>query len=183
MIKHIEMKFLIITLIGYLGIMHLPIIQASANYVEDTYDISDNTSYIEQNHRYGFTDDDIYLLTQLLCGDKSYSGDGEYDFSWYLENGKELNYEEIGKVLCVVMNRVRSDIYSDSVKEVVLQKGQFVVFPRNLKADPDEASIEVIREWCEKYDAWDDEIQIIPEDHLYFCAGPNGTNVTRADWR
>lgn len=133
--------------------------------------------------RYGFTDEDVYLLTQLLCGDKDYHGDGEYDFDWSLQMGFDINYEEINKVLGVVMNRVRSDNYPDTVKEVVLQPCQFIVFPKNLYSTPDEQAIEVVRQWCIDYDNWVYNKYTIPEDHLYFSAGPNLTNVTRAIWR
>lgn len=124
--------------------------------------------------RYGFTDDDTYLLTQLLCGDKNISGDGEYDFA----NQKEINYCEISKVLCVVMNRVRSDIYPNTVKDVILQSGQFVTFPKKLNSVPDEQAIKKVKEWCDAYDRWDSGIQVVPEDHLYFT-GDGVKNHTR----
>jgi len=128
--------------------------------------------------RYGFTDDDIYLLAQLLCGDASIDGDGEYDFVWSALHGR-MNYYEMGKVLCVVMNRQRNGYWGDTVREVVLAKGQFVVFPKNLKTKPHDIAMERVRDWCYDYDRWDYRLQVIPESHLYFRAGPNLTNVTR----
>lgn len=137
--------------------------------------------------RYGFTDDDIYLLTQLICGDADFEGDGEYDFQWSVEKGYDVNYQEISKVLEVVMNRVHSDQFPNTVKEVIHQqrKGiyQFIVMPRNLNVTPNEACIQVIREWCEAYDRWSKGVQSIPKDHLYFHSGPNLTNITSTNWR
>lgn len=135
------------------------------------------------NPRYGFTYDDVYLLAQLLCGDESYYGDGEYDFGWDIAMGNDLNYFEIGKVLCVVMNRVQNDDFPNTVTEVILQRGQFVVMPSNSNKTPDEYVTQVIQEWCSAYDNWDTNIQVIPEDHLYFESGPNLTNITKTDWR
>lgn len=130
--------------------------------------------------RYGFTEEDIYLLAQLLCGDESIDGDGEYDFVWNLQNDKPY-LEEMGKVLNVVMNRQRSGQYSTVVRDIVLQKSQFSPMPENLNTTPSDLAIEAVREWCRAYDAYTD-VQIIPEDHLYFTAGPGLTNVTRRDW-
>lgn len=134
--------------------------------------------------RYGFTSEDIYLLAQLLCGDASKDGDGEYDFGWDLQNGNEINYYEISKVLCVVMNRVRDPNYfPNTVSEVILQPGQFAVIPRNLKANPCPLVIEVVRAWCEAYDRYDYGIQTIPTNHLFFHSGPHLTNVTSVTCR
>lgn len=133
--------------------------------------------------RYGFTENDIYLLAQLLCGDKNKDGDGEYDFTWNIQNDRPIDYHQIGLVLCVVMNRVRSDSFPNTVKDVILQSGQFSVFPQNLKSDPDPLVIQEIRNWCEVYDIWNTTIQCIPENHLYFSSGPNLTNISRANWK
>ena|GEM_PF-4358871 len=129
--------------------------------------------------RYGFTEDDIYLLAQMMCGDAKRDGDGEYDFEWFPVYGKELNQEQINLPLAVVMNRVRSDKFPDTVKEVVIQKGQFTVFPKNLYSTPGEFALEKVREWCEAYDLGEDWVQTIPEDHLYFRSAPGLTNVSR----
>ena len=126
--------------------------------------------------RYGFTDDEVYLLAQLLCGSSTKSGDGEYDFVW---KGTCTNYCEMSKVLCVVMNRVRSGSFPNTVAGVVLQKGQFSVMPKNASKTPDPVAVEKVQEWCTAYDNWDVGVQNVPENHLYFSAGPNMTNVTR----
>lgn len=146
-----------------------------ANMAED---ISFTSTPIEEfKPRYGFTDEDIYLLAQLLCGGKNMDGDGEYDIDFQ----EEINYYEVGKVLGVVMNRVCSEDFPDTVKEVVLQKGQFSPMPHNLKKEPSDIALQTVREWCEAYDRGDNFIQIIPECHLYFAG--NGTiNITRANY-
>ncbi len=129
--------------------------------------------------RYGFTDDEVYLLAQLLCGSSSIDGDGEYDFVWTAKYDPDnINYCEISKVLCVVMNRVRSEQFPNTVSEVVLQKGQFSPMPKNAKKTPDDIAIQKVQEWCDAYDNWDTGVQNVPEDHLYFHAGPHLTNVT-----
>lgn len=136
---------------------------------------------IKVKPQYGFTEDEVYLLAQLLCGSDEISGDGVYDFDWSAEHAK-INHAEISKVLCVVMNRVRSDEFPDTVTEVVMQKNQFGVMINNVSVTPSDIAIEEVREWCEAYDKWDKGVQTIPEDHLYFSAGPNLTNVTRKDY-
>lgn len=129
---------------------------------------------------YGFTDEEVYLLAQLLCGSSKVDGDGEYDFVYTAKYFPDkLNYCEISKVLCVVMNRVRSEQFPNTVSEVVLQKGQFSPMPKNAKKTPDDIAIQKVQEWCDAYDNWDTGVQNVPEDHLYFSAGPNLTNVTR----
>lgn len=132
--------------------------------------------------RYGFTNDDIYLLAQLLCGQDKISGDGEYDF---VCRGKlvEPYFPEMSKVLCVVMNRQRSGCFPNTVKGIITQKGQFSVIPNNLHATPSVQAIETIQQWCDAYDNYDSSIQTIPEDHLYFYAGKNNTNVTRENYK
>ena len=138
------------------------------------------TLYSLKEPCYGFTEEEVYLLAQLVAGDKDRSGDGEYDFTWAVLNDIEPNYYEIYKVLNVVMNRVsHKELWPDTVKEVVLAPGQFSVMPRNLSADPHHLVIGVIQDWCDRYDDGDQEIKVIPEDHYFFRAGPNLTNVTR----
>ena len=135
---------------------------------------------VVEEPRYGFTDDEVYLLAQLLCGSSEVDGDGEYDFVYTAKYFPDkLNYCEISKVLCVVMNRVRSEQFPNTVSEVVLQKGQFSTMPKNAKKTPDDIAIQKVQEWCDAYDNWDTGVQNVPEDHLYFSAGPNLTNVTR----
>ena len=128
--------------------------------------------------RYGFTDDEVYLLAQLLCGSANIDGDGEYDFVWAVKYEDETNYAEISKVLCVVMNRVRSDSFPNTVTDVVMQKGQFSVMPRNAQETPSDIAIQTVQEWCDAYDRFDGGAQNIPEDHLYFT-GNGITNTTR----
>jgi len=131
--------------------------------------------------RYGFTDDEVYLLTQLLCGDESIDGDGEYDFVWHVQNGGNY-YEEMAKVLSVVMNRQRSEDFPNTVTDVVLQDGQFSPMPENTSTHPSEIALEEVRKWCNLYDLYDEMAQVAPEDHLFFSAGSNLTNITRKDW-
>lgn len=124
--------------------------------------------------RYGFTDDDVYLLAQLICGDAATDGDGEYDIDYQ----EEINYYELSKVLSVVMNRQRDERFPDTVKEIVLANGQFSVFPRNLNSSPSEKALKNIRDWCEAYDRYNINTQCAPEDHVYFT-GDGITNHTR----
>lgn len=134
----------------------------------------------EPELRYGFTDEDIYLMAQLLCGSKDIHGDGEYDFVWGHMQG-EMNYYEMSKVLCVIMNRVRNDHFPDTVYDVITQPGQFVD-ARNIYTIPDDIAIDEIRKWCESYDNWDFGVQCIPENHLFYD-GDGRENHTRETWR
>ena len=132
----------------------------------------------EVESRYGFTEDEIYLLAQLLCGDKSVDGDGEYDIDYQ----KEINYYEVSKVLCVVMNRVRSKDFPNTVAEVVLQKEQFSVMPQNADKEPSDIALQTVREWCEAYDNHANFIQVVPNNHLFFT-GDGKINTTRAKYK
>ena len=132
--------------------------------------------------RYGFKDWEILLLAQLLCGDATIGGDGEFDFTWHAVQGQPY-YEEMAKVLCVVMNRQRSEQFPNTVREVVMQEGQFAVMPKNEISKPAAIAIEKIQEWCEAYDKYDPKAQVIPEDHLYFNSGPDLTNITRSNFK
>lgn len=131
----------------------------------------------EPEPRYGFTEDEVYLLAQLLCGSGNKDGDGEYDIDFKTE----INYCEVAKVLCVVMNRVRSDSFPNTVTDVVMQKGQFSVMPLNAQKTPSDIAIQTVQEWCDAYDRFDGGVQNIPEDHLYFT-GNGVTNTTRAKY-
>ena len=126
--------------------------------------------------RYGFTEEEIYLMAVLLCGSKDVDGDGEYDFDY----GNDGRYDQISLVLCVVMNRVRSDVYPDTVSEVIWQKGQFSPMPQWNKKLPQvsDISLQRVTEWCKAYDAHDMGVQSIPEDHLYF-SGNGMENYSR----
>lgn len=151
--------------------------------IEPTYSRSKPETLVitEPPMRYGFSESEIYLLAQLLCGDGSIDGDGEFDFVWQYEHDKPYK-EELAKVLCVVMNRQRSDIYPNTVTDVVMQPEQFTPMPENSHTSPSDIATQEVRKWCEAYDYYDPACQIVPEDHLYFSAGPNLTNVTRRTW-
>lgn len=129
--------------------------------------IPEETPVIEQEPaRYGFSDEELYLLTVLLSGSKNVDGDGEFDVDF----GRSDEYDQISLVLGVVMNRVRSDLYPDTVSEVVWASGQFEVMPQWANGLPDvsQTSYERVTEWCAAYDTGDPGVQSIPEDHLYF---------------
>lgn len=125
--------------------------------------------------QYGFTDDEIYLLAQVLSGDGDVDGDGEYDIDFQ----DEINYYEVGKVLGVIMNRVRSDDFPNTVTDVVTQKGQFSVIPRNLTREPSDISLQTVKEWCTAYDNYINLVQVVPKNHLFFT-GDGKINTTRA---
>ena len=130
----------------------------------------------EVEPRYGFTEDEIYLLAQLLCGDENISGDGEYDIDFVDQS--DINYYEVSKVLCVVMNRVRDDRFPSTVEDVVLAKNQFAVMPKNLKATPSEMALTIVEGWCKAYDEFDVGTQCVPENHVFFT-GNGVSNITR----
>ncbi len=130
----------------------------------------------EVEPRYGFTEDEIYLLAQLLCGDENISGDGEYDIDFVDQS--DINYYEVSKVLCVVMNRVRDDRFPNTVEDVVLANNQFVVMPKNLEATPSKMALTVVEDWCKAYDEFDVGIQCVPENHVFFT-GNGVSNITR----
>jgi hypothetical protein len=134
----------------------------------------------EVEPRYGFTEDEIYLLAQLLCGDENISGDGEYDIDFV--DPSNINYYEVSKVLCVVMNRVRSKDFPNTVADVVLQKGQFSVMPQNANKEPSDIALQTVREWCEAYDNHSNFIQVVPTNHLFFT-GNGVANITRAKYK
>ena len=140
-------------------------------------DISETPTFIDKKVqlRYGFTDDEIYLLAQVLSGDGDVDGDGEYDIDFQ----DEINYYEVGKVLGVIMNRVRSNDFPNTVTDVVTQKGQFSVIPRNLTREPSDISLQTVREWCTAYDNYINLVQVVPNNHLFFT-GDGKINTTRA---
>jgi len=155
---------------------HVYSINSDTQMAPEPLILKENWAEEEVPPRYGFTDEDVYLLAQLLCGSGEKDGDGEYDFDFK----EEINYYEIAKVLCVVMNRVRHEqYYSDMLSEVVLDPGQFIVFPRNVGSVPSQKAIDIVKEWCDAYDRWDIGMQCIPEDHIFF-SGNGITNETRA---
>ncbi|MDX9917313.1 MAG: cell wall hydrolase [Gudongella sp.] len=129
--------------------------------------------------RYGFTDDDIYLMTVLLCGSGDTDGDGEYDVDF----GNQDNHEQISLVLSVVMNRVMSSKFPNTVSEVIWAPNQFSPMPRWRgglpKVKPE--SYAIVKAWCDAYDSNDLTVMSIPETHLYFTG--NGTiNKSRERW-
>jgi hypothetical protein len=117
-----------------------------------------------QTPRYGFTENEIYLLAQLICGSKDTDGDGEYDFDFK----KEVDSKQVDIVLGVVMNRVRSEKFPNTVTEVVMARNQFSVMPGNAEKMPSDIALERVGRWCAEYDAWETDTQNIPETHLYF---------------
>ena len=116
--------------------------------------------------RYGFTEDEIYLMAVLLSGSKYVDGDGEFDIDY----GRDEEYDQISLVLGVVMNRVRSENWQNTVSEVIWRKGQFSVMPQWKKGLPEvsDISLQRVSDWCKAYDAHDLGVQTIPEDHFYF---------------
>ena len=126
--------------------------------------------------RYGFTDSDIYLMTVLLCGSGKTDGDGEYDIDF----DTNIDHDQVSLVLSVVMNRVMSDRFSNTVPEVIWTRGQFSPMSRWKNGLPtvSDKSYQIVKDWCVAYDAYDLSIMSIPEDHLYF-AGNGKINISR----
>lgn len=126
--------------------------------------------------RYGFTDDEVYLMAVLLSGSKYVDGDGEYDVDFYNQD----NYEQIALVLNVVMNRVNSDVFQDTVEEVIWAPGQFSPMKRWTNGLPEvsDISLKIVKEWCRSYDTYEPESQTIPDNHLYFT-GNGVINISR----
>lgn len=127
---------------------------------------------------YDFSDEEIILLAQLLCGSPTISGDGEYDFESQIPSG-QINWVEVNKVLEVVMNRTLTPgVYADNIKDVLLQPGAFSVFPKNLNTTPSKEVIASVKYWCDSFNSAE-YIASVPSDHFWFSAGSRGTNVTR----
>ena len=126
--------------------------------------------------RYGFTDSDIYLMTVLLCGSGKTDGDGEYDIDF----DTNINHDQVSLVLSVVMNRVMSDRFPNTVSEVIWARGQFSPMSRWENGLPtvSDKSYQIVKDWCVAYDAHDLSIMSIPEDHLYFT-GNGKINISR----
>lgn len=129
---------------------------------------------------YAFTDDEIYLMAQLLCGQAGKDGDGEYDFETQIVK-YEINWLEINKVLEVVMNRVLTPgIYADNVTDVIMQPGAFSVMPRNASREPSPEVVDIVKYWCDSFNS-PEYVPSIPSDHYWF-SGSRGSNVTRDHW-
>lgn len=126
--------------------------------------------------RYGFTDDEVYLMAVLLSGSKYVDGDGEYDVDFHNQD----NYEQISLVLNVVMNRVNSDVFQDTVEEVIWAPGQFSPMKRWTGGLPEvsDISLKIVKEWCRYYDTYEPESQTIPDNHLYFT-GNGVINISK----
>ncbi len=126
---------------------------------------------------YGFKQQEIFLMAQLLCGDKNRDGDGEYDIDF----GNDDRYDQISLVLCVVMNRVNDDRFPNNVEDVIWQNNgttyQFSVMEQwddfNKVCSLSDIAIQRVTEWCEAYDRGDPGAQSIPTDHVKFYG--NGT--------
>lgn len=179
--KVIKPRFYIICALLILIVVASIHISNGSNHVESASLNLNNIHIYETEYedlRYGFTVEDIYLLAQLLCGDGRIDGDGEYDIDFR----DEIDYYEVGKVLGVVMNRVRSDEFPNTVTDVVLQKGQFAVIPRNLNAHPSDIALATVCEWCVAYDHYINLVQVVPRDHLYFT-GNGVINKTRVSYK
>lgn len=137
----------------------------------------------DKEPRYGFTDDEVYLMTVLLCGSKDVDGDGEYDIDF--ENYD--NRHEIAVVLGVVMNRVMSDYFPNNVADVIWAPNQFTPMKRwTTDSVPvvSERSFSIVKAWCDAYDAYDLSILSAPENHLFFSASTTYFgNVSREEWK
>ena len=130
---------------------------------------------------YGFTQQEIFLMAQLLCGDKNRDGDGEYDIDF----GNDDRYDQISLVLCVVMNRVNDDRFPNTVEDVIWQNNgttyQFSVMMQwddfNNVCIPSDIAIQRVTEWCDAYDRGDPGAQSIPTDHVMFV-GNGDENIS-----
>ena len=130
---------------------------------------------------YGFTQQEIFLMAQLLCGDKNRDGDGEYDIDF----GNDDRYDQISLVLCVVMNRVNDDRFPNTVEDVIWQNNgttyQFSVMRQwddfNTVCIPSDIAIQRVTEWCDAYDRCDPGAQSIPTDHVMFV-GNGDENIS-----
>ena len=130
---------------------------------------------------YGFTQQEIFLMAQLLCGDKNRDGDGEYDIDF----GNDDRYDQISLVLCVVMNRVNDDRFPNTVEDVIWQNNgttyQFSVMEQwddfNEVCIPSDIAIQRVTEWCDAYDRGDPGAQSIPTDHVMFV-GNGDENIS-----
>ena len=130
---------------------------------------------------YGFKQQEIFLMAQLLCGDKNRDGDGEYDIDF----GNDDRYDQISLVLCVVMNRVNDDRFPNTVEDVIWQNNgttyQFSVMEQwddfNNVCIPSDIAIQRVTEWCDAYDRGDPGAQSIPTDHVMFV-GNGDENIS-----
>jgi len=136
-------------------------------YVPEQLKEEPTTEEVITKVQYGFTEDEKYLLTVLLCGSGSVDGDGEFDIDFM----SYPNHEQVSLVLNVVMNRVKSDKFPNTVSEVVWAKNQFSPMRRWTKNNlptVSEDSYRIVETWCDAYDAYIESAITIPESHLYF---------------
>jgi len=139
----------------------------------------------EREPRFGFTDQDVFLLAQLLSGQEGIHGHGEYCFEWNLKNGRfsDKDWYEMSKVLTVVYNRLRHSEFPNDVRGVLLQRNQFSVFPRNERTIPYIGVVNKVLEWTILLDSWDDTVLTHGPEYLFFRAGPGLTNIVRKNYR
>lgn len=82
----------------------------------------------EEEVKLTYTDEELYLLSHLI--------NGEAGCSWFSEEHRQL-------VGLVVLNRVKSDRFPNSLKEVIFQIGQYkCTWDGNFDVQPSEKSIE-----------------------------------------
>ena len=178
----------IVILALFLAIFYFALFGSAANTAVKEITYTDNhptalaavtsTRIEESPKRYNFSDEEVYLLAQLLCGDKSIDGDGEYDIDFKTT----IKHSEVDKVLSVVMRRIDHDEFPDTVSDVVMMRNQFEVMPANATKEASEIAIFTVQSWCDAYNRYDNSVMTIPEDHLYFT-GNGIVNTTSDTWR
>ena len=117
----------------------------------------------------------VFFIVICCCGAKVHAEEGEFWELVYLVHAEASNQDLTGKKLVadVVLNRVASDEFPDSIHEVIFQQYQFTPI---IDGSFDEAR----REWDElDYQAvmseWTDQVDY---EVLYFCSNgylPYGT--------
>jgi hypothetical protein len=114
--------------------------------------------------KFEFTEEDIYILTVMLCGSGTADGDGEYDIDF----ADEVNFEQISIPLGVVMNRVLSPHFPDTISEVIWQPNQFLVMKRWTKSSTPRVSsrsLSIVKDWTERYAQGE---KLIDPGYLFF---------------
>lgn len=88
---------------------------------------------MNQVNMYGFTDEEMDLLYRIV----------------FAESGNQ-DEETIGYVTSVIINRINSDMFPDTLEEVVMQKNQFQVVDTGayLSKIPDQKTIETVNKIC-----------------------------------
>lgn len=124
--------------------------------------------------------DDIYensnsIIEESISEETPAVSDLELNTLARLIHAEAGNQDLMGKVLvgCVVMNRVKSPIFPNTVDGVIFQKGQFSVISNGsyYKVDVDDDSYEAARLCLDNHTAFNPNI-------LFFdsCGGVNGKN-------